>query len=167
MSVTFQIESLPTGKFTFDCYGKGYSERETFGPFDSYDEALLAVTAHKMQCTECDCYGCYANAIMDVDDELNLSNTNAVMVLDILGIETDFEHGIVGSMKAEDFLGHVMVAMAQERDNAAVPATVDAQQGRATFVDCGLPEGYVAERLVILADMATEAMRIGRDITWA
>jgi len=164
VSVNFQIESLSTGQFTFTCFEQ---DERVYGPFDSYDDALLAVTAHKMECIDCDVYGCYANAVLDVDVYVNMSNANAAMILAVLGLDVDPEDGIMGSMDAEQFLGYVMMALAAERDNAAVPATVDSLPGCATVVDCGLPEGYVEERLTQLADLATEAVRLGRTVHWA
>jgi hypothetical protein len=164
VSVDFQIESLSTGQFTFTCYEQN---QRMYGPFDSYDDALLAVTAHKMECPECDVYGCYANAVLDVDVYVNMSNANAAMILAVLGLDVDPEDGIMGHMDAEQFLGHVLMALAAERDNAAVLSVTDSLPGCATFIDCGLPEGYVEERLTQLADLATEAVRLSRTVCWA
>ena len=78
-----------------------------------------------------------------------------------------------GSMEADEFLGFVLVALADERDEAAVPAVemprpVDetgAPRG-ARFIDCGLPAGYVSARLRELADLATLASRLDRKVQW-
>lgn len=171
MSVTFSIEFLPTGKFTFTCYGEGYDAQRTFGPFASYDEGLLAATAHRMTCTECDIYGVYVTAQMDIGDEfdVNMSNRNAVMVMDVLGLDADPETGLCGSMKADEFFAHAVAAVAVEQavgDRAARPSLTTKHEGGPTVIDCGLPEDYVVNRLSQLVTLAEEAQRLGRDITW-
>lgn len=166
MSVTFQIESIDTGAYTFTCYSD-YMTPVQHGPYSNYDGALLGITGHKAICQDCDLGGVYPNAVQDVDLSINLSNTNAALILETIGINVDFEYGISGRMGASDFLGHVMVALAADRDGSAVPAVTYSTPGHASFTDCGLPENYVQGRLEALADIAYEAMRLGRDIVWA
>jgi hypothetical protein len=169
MSVTFTLEANPTGSFTAECYD---------GPkvfhADSYDGILLAITAHKMICADCDMAGMCASAVMDVSDgfDVDLCNANALMILSILGLDTDDE--LAGSATAEQFLGHVLLALAEDRDGAAVPAVemprATNDEGRpvgAQLIYGGLSEGYVASTLGRLHHLAAEAQRLGRDITWA
>jgi hypothetical protein len=102
-----------------------------------------------------------------VEDFVEISTTNAIMIFEILGIDVNLEEtGFIGSMKADDFLGYVMVALAQERDNAPVQPASHHIEGSATLMDMGLPEGYVTSRLQDLCDVAVEAQRLGRDIIW-
>ena len=169
MSVTFFIESEATGMFTFDCYEDGVSGKTTHGPFPSYDEALLAITAHKMTCVSCDVYGCYANSVMDVTDEfdVNMANSNAATVLTLLGLHDD--DSMCGSMNAAEFARLVSAAYAVQQavgSNTAVPSTVTREPGHATVVDCGLPENYMLDRLDQLAVLADAATAAGRRILW-
>lgn len=171
MSVTFGIEFLPTGKFTFKCFGEGFDAQRPFGPFDSYDEGLLAGSAHRMTCTECDIYGVHVTAQMDIGDEwdVNMSNSNAVLVMGVLGIDINPETGLCGSMKAVEFLNRAAAAVAVERavgDRAARPSITTKSEGGPTVIDCGLPQDYVVDRLEQLVALAGEAQRLGRDITW-
>lgn len=166
MSVTFAVDYIPTGEFNFSCYDE-HLNVTTFGTYSSYDDAVLAIAAHKLDCDECNYGGCYANAVVDVDVSINLSNMNALMILGILGIDANMDDGIVGSLDGADFLSYAMIALAAERDNAAVPSVVESNAGCATMVHCGLPEGYVEDTLSVLADLATEAMRLGRRVVWS
>lgn len=110
-----------------------------------------------------------ADVIRDVPaaEELavNTSNSNAFRVCETLGIDLEAE-GWCGSLPAEDFLGRVLVALAIEPADAGRPATVDAAPGRATFIDCGRPEGYVEERLGWLRELADWAVANGAEISF-
>lgn len=162
MSVDVMVDALSTGEFTATCYGS--DQRTEIGPFSGIDAAREAIAAHKQVCAECDCYGMYPNAVMDVDVFVNMSNTNAAMMLGIIGIDTSED--LCGSMSGEQFLGRVLTALAQDRDDSAVADVVDAAPGQATFIACGLPAGYVTERLLALEEIARTAYSLGRDVTW-
>lgn len=167
MSVTFAIESLPTGVFTIECDDE-QGETVEVARADSYEAILVHREAHIATCEECAHYGCYAKAEMDVSDELdvNLANTNARMMLSILGIEDGGD--LCGMVPADQFLGAVMLAMAEERDDSGVPAVeVTPGQSGATMIDCGLPEGYFASRFAALYDLAAEANRLGRAVVFS
>lgn len=165
MSVTFSIEGNPTGAFTFSC------EEEVFTAA-SYEDILVERAAHMLLCEDCQHYGCYTQPVMDVSDDfdVNLANTNARMVLSILGM-TEESEDLCGSIDGEDLLGRVLVAMAEDRDDTGVASAVIGgsalgQRG-ATMVDCGLPAGYFAERFGALHALAAEAARLGRPVTFA
>jgi hypothetical protein len=172
MSVTFSVEGNPTGTFHFspaeDCVG-GLPTTAA-----SYAQALDIRHEHVAQCPECDAWGCYTVADFDTNGtpEVNLANTNARLILDILDIACDDED-LAGSMDAEDFLGRVLVAAAMRDDHEAgvadevlVPVRPDGTWG-ATWVDCGTPDNYVPDRLVALEEVALAARSLGRDVTWA
>lgn len=91
------------------------------------------------------------------DLAVNMSNSNAAVVCAALGIDLD-ELGWCGSLPARDFLGRILIALAVNPSDAGRPATVDAAPGRATFIDCGRPEGYVEERLGWLRALADWAV---------
>lgn len=110
-----------------------------------------------------------ANVISDIpaadDLSVNMSNSNAFRVCQTLGIDLE-EEGWCGSLPAEDFLGRVLLALAIEPVDAGRPATVDAEPGRATFIDCGRPEGYAQERLGQLRELADWAVANGALISF-
>jgi hypothetical protein len=169
MSVTFQIESLPTGAFTAECYNDG--DPIVLGPVEGYDAILPLMDAHKATCEECDAYGIYSRAVCDVDDALdvNVSNMNARLLLGMLAL--DAEDDLCGSLDAADFLGRVLLAIAADRDDTGVASAVIGGsalgQSGATMIDCGLPAGYYAERFGALHALALEADRLGRTIVWS
>jgi hypothetical protein len=167
MSVTFSIESIATGAFTAHCYDGDV----TLGPVDGYDAILPVLDAHKGECDECAHYGIYSQAVCDVDDALdvNVANTNARMLLALLGLDTSDD--LCGSATGEDFLGRVLLALATERDDSGVRSAViggrEVGQSGATMIDCGLPAGYFGDRFDALHALALEAVRLGREIHWS
>lgn len=102
-----------------------------------------------------------AVVVRDIDAaeflSVNMSNSNAARVCASLGIDLDAE-GWCGSLDAADFLGRVLLALAVDPVDAGRPATVDAAPGRATFIDCGRPQGYTQERLSQLRELADWAI---------
>ncbi len=102
-----------------------------------------------------------ADVIRDIPaaEELsvNMSSSNAVHVCASLAIDLE-EWGWCGSLPAVDFLGRVLMALAVLPVDAGRPVTVDAEPGRATFVDCGRREGYAQERLGQLRELADWAV---------
>lgn len=170
MSVTFQIEALPTGQYNFTCYADFTLPPQVSKAYDSHEEALAASKAHSQACQECS-DGYWASAIYDVNEEMNVSNGNAVLVLSEIGLWDPASQDLCGSMDADDFLGRVLVALARERDGRAVPARELPRpmngSGRGPRVIMGgRPENYVHDRLTRLAEIATEAKRLGRCVVW-
>jgi len=159
MSVTFSIEALSTGVFTAACYASGESI-EAFR-VDGYEAAKAALVAHKAECSECECYGCYINAVLDVEGgEVNVANANARHLGVVLGF--DFGDELCGSADPSVLLGHVLPAMAFGREPVAAHETKI--PGRATFIDCGFDaDDYLAR----LADLCVEAERLGRKVVWS
>ena len=171
MSVTFTIESLPTGSFVIECHDEKTGAPVVVATADSYEGILVQREAHMATCEECSAYGCYSSPVMDVSGDLdvNLSNTNAIAILSALGI-SDEAGDSCGSLDAEQFLGAVLLAMASDRDDSGAPAAVIAGgtvSPGATMVDCGIPSGYYAARFASLHALASEAVRLGRPIVWS
>lgn len=166
MSVTFSIDSVGTGKYEFVCYADG--ESNTYGPFDSRDIATEKSLVHVEECGECSIYRPFVNEIQDINFDMNVSNSNAGMLFRVLGMEAD----CYGSMDAENFLGYVLVALGMPLDDSGIrPSEYQAmgengQPVGALIIDCGVSEGYITKRLTTLAEMASEAKRVGRLITW-
>lgn len=168
MSVTFRIESLPTGEFEIACFDTDEGMDVVVATADSYEEILVERAAHMLVCEECSAYGCYSRPVMDISDafDVNVSNTNARMLLAALGIDGGEE--LAGFMSAEQFQGAVLLAMAADRDDSGVsPVEVAPGAPGATMIDCGLRPGYFADRFAAFHALAAEAVRLGRSITWA
>jgi hypothetical protein len=98
--------------------------------------------------------------------EVNFSNTNAFLVLDRLGLDTDDEYGLCGQCEPKDFLGRVLV-MNIGRDDSGYPNSVSQLPGCATVIDCGLRPGYFDDAKRRLVDLAEAAMVQGALVTWA
>lgn len=86
---------------------------------------------------------------------VNLTNINAVGVLELLGYAHDGEVELCGSCGADEFEGRVLTALALAPVDAGVPAHETVGGGGATVVECGRRPGYnqdILERLRELAD---------------
>lgn len=103
---------------------------------------------------------------------VNLNNRNASWVLDLLGLRDAgaAEWDLCGTADADDFLGRVLMATALKDtavDDSGRPAITDVTPGGATWVEGGLPEGYFAERLDQLHEIATFAVTHKAQVCWA
>jgi hypothetical protein len=167
MSVTFSIEGNFTGAFTAHCYDLDL----TLGPVDGHEAILPLLDAHKAECEECAHYGIYSQAVLDVDDtlDLNVSNLNARTLLIALGLDDGDD--LCGTLDGEDFLGRVLLALATDRDDSGVPYAIvggaEVGQSGATVVDCGRSVGYFADRFGALHALALKAVRLGRGVVWS
>ena len=100
---------------------------------------------------------------VEVTPEVNVSNVNAVQILDVLGILVgeSFSDRCSGIMSAEDFLGRVLIADAVQLEDAGVPAV---QTGN--LVECGREEGYLNARISELRPVAEYAAAHQLEICW-
>lgn len=111
-----------------------------------------------------------------VGPTLNVSNSNAFFLMDLLGLEKDY----CGSMSGHDLLGRVLVAQALYGHDEGVPPRQlvpgesfadglfgPVREGGATFLDMGRSEGYADDRLESLRMIAEDAMKHGKDVCWA
>lgn len=173
MSVTFSIEANATGAFKFGCWDEELGKDVEVARADSYEAILVERSLHLLVCEECAAYGCYTQAVMDVSDEfdVNVSQTNAMTLLGALGLSGHDDGDLSGTVDGEQFLGAVLLAMASDRDDSGVRSAVvggrELGQSGATMIDCGIPEGYFANRFGALHALATEAVRMGRSVVFA
>jgi hypothetical protein len=167
MSVTFSIEANFTGAFTAHCYDLDL----TLGPVVGHESILPLIAAHKGTCEECAHYGIYSQAVLDVEDTLdvNVSNLNARTLLIALGLDDGDD--LCGTLDGEDFLGRVLLALATDRDDSGVAYAViggrEVGQSGPTMIDCGRSVGYFADRFGALHALALEAVRLGRGVQWS
>jgi len=168
MSVTFSIEANTTGEFVIACFDAERGEDIEVARADSYEGILVERAAHMLVCEECQHYGCFSRAVVDVseDFDMNVSNMNARILFNALGI--DGGEDLCGMLDAEQFQGALLLAMAEDRDDSGVPSA-EVAPGRpgATMIDCGLRPGYFADRFAGLHALAAEAVRLGRPVVWS
>jgi hypothetical protein len=167
MSITFSTARPAQRRgFSVCCYGYG-SDAEWQGPIHATPEAALAEHERTHLGNEdCDAKGpsapVYARYDTDDDPSVNMSNTNASHLLNVLGFP---EADSCGRVSSEDFLGRVLVALAVSPHDAGLPA-LTTSTGGATFVECGRSEGYTQHRLDQLRTLAEFARGYDADITW-
>lgn len=166
MSVTFAPE-LQTAGFTLADYAGGRSPHVYLVRQEAV-EALVQLQASGdvlPGCTDPDFAGRdpYIKTLFDVDDapEVNLANTNARMILELLGFEREEE--LCGGGSGEDLLGRVLLAQALVAEDLGVPEMVSAN-GR--MIECGRRPGYTQAVLADLADLARWAIEHDRVISW-
>lgn len=133
----------------------------TFSPTGMYGTTVAHPTDCDGQDGLCAQYGCYEY----VEVGVNVSNHNAVAILEALGIDVD-PHNLYGTIDADDLRGRCLVALALADDSAIAPVT-DRVPGQATYVDCGRREGYMSDRLAAILAVAEQAASLGVTVTYA
>jgi hypothetical protein len=102
--------------------------------------------------------------------DLNVSNSNALRVLELLGLEQREEGEdpiLAGECGVTDFLGRVLIALALTPYDEGTPEWATTNPAGSVWVDCGRRAGYLAERLTELANLAAFARAEEADcITW-
>lgn len=92
--------------------------------------------------------------------EINLSNTNAMMILRLLGFENEGEYtGHIGELdKLIQSANHVLATCQSipEIDGGALTEESRGEKG-CLIIECGIREGYIAERVKQLMNLATIA----------
>lgn len=137
-----------------------------WGPkFDNFSDAYVQRDFFKTACRDemCRAYPLNVEAV-DLAPEVNLSNANAVDILDALDFRQgeDFSDRCSGSMPAEEFAQRVLLARAASVGDAGRDAYRDGN-----VIHAERSEGYLDARLEQLADIANVAMFRGLDVTWA
>lgn len=94
--------------------------------------------------------------------EVNMSNSNAAVVCDALGINLE-EEGWCGSVPAENFLGRVLVALAIQPSDEGIPSH-ELPTGGVRWIECGRRPGYTQDRLAQLHALATWAVENNAEI---
>ncbi|MBV7255155.1 hypothetical protein KQH21_30925 [Streptomyces sp. IpFD-1.1] len=198
MTVTFTAATAPAAGFVVTC---GCDEATAYArPFDDYRAAQA--TADQINAaadqrgplpgccmpTVCPEYPLRPEPIAPdgIPPLINVSNTNAVVILEALGLPTQSEaadhhdlepfpaevpdNGVIipiavvdayGELIAEEFLGRVLTALALAPEDAGVP---DIQFGR-TYLG-GRPTEYLQQRLHDLHELASWCATNERRVVW-
>ena len=100
------------------------------------------------------------------DLDINVSNGNACDILVALGLSPR-EQG--GELRIDEFINRCRNWLRANigKPGREIEPSVDAEPGRATFIDCGRREGYLNEKLHALAVMAERGREQGATlISW-
>jgi hypothetical protein len=187
MSVTFHSElGTPTG------FRVGCSCEDNRGPvFGTYADAEAFYVRHDLLNTTiaevlvgCEYLGregfceeghCFIKAVYELrGPEVNVSNGNAIGLLEALGlggdvVETGFgpaPEDACGSLDADDFLGRVLAAEILSVGDPGRPEEIEVIEDGPTIIYCGTSEGYLDGRLAQLREVATFAKAHGRSVVW-
>lgn len=94
---------------------------------------------------------------------LNVSNSNARMLFNNLGLYEEATGDLVGRITPTDLL--IAIACSNPMDDAT-PDFVSKRAGGPLMIDCGHPHGYVRDRFEDLKKVARFAHEVGADITF-
>lgn len=108
-------------------------------------------------------HGLHTRAAFKEVPEVQMSNTNAFRLLEVLGVVGE---QWCGEFDPEDLLGRILVAQAvYPGDPGALPETSHGAQG-ATLIYCGRRAGYVEEKLEALVGVVEHAQSHGLKVQW-
>lgn len=172
MSVTVMVEPVYTGRYLIEGYKWDAAQGASMDPvllatFPTYDAFWSYIGEGKedrdLFWIEFDWYGRSESITADAP-YANMSNYNAHAVLTALGLDTE---EMAGRESATKFRERVLLTMAAYNGNDAVDThTIRGEQG-ATIHHMGRPEGYVAEKLARLLEVAETAEGLGLDVVWS
>lgn len=153
MSVTFSTNPEPT---VLSTYLKCWDVMDLRIP-TTFESASVDSAAHSLECQEC---MSYQGPVVEYDrevSEVQLSNTNAYMLLESLGLTGK----IFGQIPSEEFAGRVLLAM----------ALLPSDDGMETFqegniVYGGRQPGYTQVKLAKLIELSNWAMKHKAEVTW-
>lgn len=161
MSVTFAPEFVSNVEHKITCMCGEW----VGGTYPSWEEARSAMLTSGMK-SECGDPYCYQSATVEpavAVPEVQMSNSNAVTLLSVLGLASgeDFSDYCTGAISAENLLGRILIAQAV---NPADEGTDAFSEGNMVY--CGRSEGYTEAKLSQLAEVAEYASQRCLTIQW-
>lgn len=166
MSVTFAAEYVASDFDGWAVTHAGTEDRFSV-VFADREDAVQALVEHDDTCDRdlCRMYGGQVDAMSAFPDlSVNISSVNARFVLDALGYGAADE--LVGECQPDDFFGRVMLAQAIAPTDAGVPAYTAPGRG-VQMIHCGRRPGYLADRLIVLSELAQWCRTQDRAVVWA
>lgn len=159
MSVTFSPTMDSTVPHILTCICGEWSNGVVY---PSFEMAYMIAQGMKPECGDIYCNHVYVEAA-DAEPEVQMSNGNAVTLLDVLGIDmgADFSERCSGVLSAEDFLGRVLIAQGLNPSDAGSD-TIQVDN----VVACGRPAGYTDAKLEAMREVAEWAIVNNRQVTW-
>jgi len=164
MSITFTpaLSDADVKGYFGECYADFNRPPVMVGFSGTYEAAREAVAFHGLECEECAAYGNIVIPAIDAP-EVNMANTNAAFIIELLGIEFDY----CGSIPAAELLERITFGEVVGGGDAGTVAVEYRAEGGATVIDCGRHAGYADERLAQLREVAEWAVAHGREVTWS
>lgn len=159
MSVTFSPSMDSSVSYVLACVCGEWSNGVVY---PSFEIANMMRKDMQVSCNDPYCGYVYVEPAVS-EPEVQMSNSNAVVLLDVLGINVgeDFSERCSGSMPANDFLGRVLLAQGlNPTDAGSDTITVG------NIVDCGRFEGYTDVKLEAMRGLADWSILNNRDIVW-
>lgn len=89
--------------------------------------------------------------------------TDTREILQVLGLETI---ELVGEESGATFRERVLIAMATYEESGAIPARIEIGANGATIHHSGREEGYIAEKLAKLLEIAEVAESQNAEVRW-
>jgi RAB protein geranylgeranyltransferase component A len=99
---------------------------------------------------------------------MNLSNSNATDILNVLGINPNDEYGsLYGSIRARDLRKKCEIALKtlSPVNDESIPQSTLMETGKATIINCGRESGYLTKRIGELLKLSQMAGELGM-IVW-
>ncbi len=113
----------------------------------------------------CECVEAAQCACAECSIEVNVSNVNALAILERLGIECDAEYGIMGECDAADMIARAMLGNIG-RDDSGAAAQEYRGAGGCRVIEGSVRPGYYADRLGSIAELAAYAAERGLLVAW-
>ena len=159
MSVTFSPVMDSTVPHVLVCICGEWSNGVMY---PSSEMAHMVAKGMKPECGDVYCDYVYVEPAV-AEPEVQMSNANAVTLLDVLGVQVgeDFSDRCSGSLSAEDFLGRVLIAQGLNPSDAGSDTITD---GNAVY--CGRAVGYTDAKLDSMRQVAEWAVANERQIVW-
>jgi len=171
MSVTFNSTRPSTCiGHAVSCYAYGSEANWQSKTYSSQADALNAHTIDHIGNPDCDANigGEHLVKVLDtdVDPSMNVSNTNAAHLLELLGLVENGSVFMYGSIPAVDMRGRILLARALAAGDVGRPATVTRSENGPTVHDGGRQVGYADKRLDQLEAIVDFAETHGVDVSW-
>ena len=108
-------------------------------------------------------YARKGNQLLNEDNEINMSNRNAMIVLQTLSFDPTEYCGVVTNNELENFILRCDLALqlikAEPSLDPGLETVIEKGETGPTFVHFGLPAGYLQERISQLRDLASFAWK--------
>jgi hypothetical protein len=168
MSVNFFAEMSAIAGYEITCACR-IDERARYGDFKDARDAMVALRDANLSidgCTDvefCSMYLSVDTVETDPSPYVNASNSNARMLLSLLGFDADDD--MCGSESGAEFAARLDQAALLATAEPVVPVTVSGRNNN--FIDCGRDADYATDRIESLREVADFCVRTGRKVVWS
>jgi hypothetical protein len=132
--------------------------------FEQLGHTIVDDDAHWFSCLD---EPLYVFAARPSTPKVQLANTNAVDLFEVLGLLVDGEETPWGGvLEAEDFLSRVLLAQGLFPGGVERSALIEQHEGGPTIINSGRPANYVEEKLDGLREVADYALAHHLKVCW-